>query len=165
MADEILQEFNEFGVANTPTAGGAVRMLGRTQVVKRDGNIFLVMDLHTENSAVFDNATGALRVALLSHGVPNSSYTIVTDRNPGRGFQPATQRDAHQEQEVPKGLAFDGLGFTFYNQDHAGPEMLNIDNIGKAVSIAKNVVDIVKTVGEIAAPNPTKVAAAAAAGF
>jgi hypothetical protein len=49
MPDQTLQEFNEEGAADTPTAGDALRMTAKARIIKRDPNEFyLVVDLHTE---------------------------------------------------------------------------------------------------------------------
>jgi hypothetical protein len=140
-ADEVLQEFNEPGAADTPTAADALRMTGTARLVKRDqSGVYLVVDIHTENSAVTDNGTGCVKITLTKASVGVSQYITCSPRNPARGKQPATARDGHAEYLLPAHLQTDGLGFAFYNDDHRGGVILTLENVGKVVAIAASVV-------------------------
>lgn len=150
MPDVVLQHFEQYGVADTPLAPGALRMTATVDVIKREEpgqkpEVRLHLDLHGENSAVLDNCRALLKVSLMKGTTLVGSYLVRTDLIPMRGLQPAIVRDVHDERTLPQNLQYDGLGFTFVNGEHlGGPGVL--DQIQNYVRLADGVVGLVSDI-------------------
>jgi hypothetical protein len=127
----LLSETGRTTGRNTPTAGAALSIDANVQVVQdQGGQLFLETNITTSNGALTDNGTGCAKLALLSGGAPVSRFIACSPQNPGKGFpwNGNTVRSGGQRFQVPSGVSFDQIGFSFYNKEH-DVEQINIDNL------------------------------------
>lgn len=118
-----IQDWNEHGTANTPTAKDALQISSAVRVVRfPDKHLELSVDVTTSNGALTDNGTGCVRTALIESEREVSSFVTCSDLNPGRGWpwSSNTVRHGHADHQIPNGIVFNKIGFKFFNSLHQG---------------------------------------------
>ena len=126
MPDQVLQHWEDFGTANTPTAKNGIRIDVVIEGVRRDDGVMEVhINVTTTNFAAFDNATGAVKVGLLNDNGAVAEYVASSPRNPGRGFQPPTVRQGFRSDVLPQNQSFKRIGLSFTNLDN--PDGFTVD--------------------------------------
>ena len=115
---QVLQRWEEFGVASTSTVVNGICIQGVVEGVRNDqGESEIHINARTTNFAMFDEAQGAVYVSLLMNSTSVASYSTTCPRNPGRGFAPPTVRQGLTSAPLPKDVTFNRIGLRFVNLD------------------------------------------------